>query len=190
MKKYFFVLCALFVNFLVVAQDSKLKIRLDEYMRLNRELNFERLMDYVHPKLFTLAPREQLISYFKNIYDNEEMKIRIDSASISAISPVYKLTPGFYHKVDYKMRLTLILNDTAVTNQESFRNLIIANLENSFSGKVTYNSEKSSFDIAMSSILVAIKDDEKTDWLFLGYDGKQPLIKTLIPAQVLTHFKL
>jgi hypothetical protein len=42
----------------------------------------------------------------------------------------------------------------------------------------------------MSSILVAIKDDEKTDWLFLGYDGKQPVIKTLIPAQVLTHFKL
>src|SRR5688572_20376705 len=121
MKKYFFILCALFINFLAVAQDSKLKTRLDEYMRLNRELNFERLMDYVHPKLFTLAPREQLISYFKNIYDNEEMKIRIDSATISAISPVYKLTPGFYHKVDYKMRLTLILNDTAVTNQESFR---------------------------------------------------------------------
>jgi hypothetical protein len=190
MRKCLLIISTLFLSFSVHAQDVQLINRLNEYLKYNLELNFEKVMDYIHPSLFKRAPRKQLVEMFTQTYNNEQMKISIDSASVLAISPVYRLDTALYHKVDYKMKMILIFKDTAITKNESFRNMVIANMEKAFSGgKVIYDAAANKFNISMSSILFAIKDNEKSLWFFLGYDGKQPQLKTLLPQEVLTHFK-
>jgi hypothetical protein len=38
--------------------------------------------------------------------------------------------------------------------------------------------------------MFAIKDNELSDWMFLGYQKNEEMIKLLYPQEVIDHFKL
>ena len=99
---------------------TALNKRLEIYMRLSKELNFEELMEYVHPSLFTLASKEQLIDVFKKIYDNDEMKISIDNLESRSISDPYALHSVQYRKVDYYMVMHMKFKEEGKTSDSSF----------------------------------------------------------------------
>jgi len=39
-------------------------------------------------------------------------------------------------------------------------------------------------------VLIAIKDNPQTPWLFLGDNGNNETVKKLFPQEVIEHFKL
>jgi hypothetical protein len=94
MRKWFLCFLIVLTAFVGKAQvadsDTQLTRRLHHYMQLSKDLKFEQLMDYMHPALFTIAPKEDILKTFEAIYHNEEMKITIDSIAILAIGPGYK----------------------------------------------------------------------------------------------------
>src|SRR5689334_15562703 len=80
--------------------DANLNRRLQTYMKLTRELNFEEIMNYTHPKMFALAPKEEMIKIFRQTYDNDQFRMLIDSTSVIGISPSFKVGVTDYRKVD------------------------------------------------------------------------------------------
>ncbi len=186
-----------FISFFLVAfagfsqPDTALNNRLQEYMRLSKDLNFEELMDYIHPSLFKLAPKEQLTEVFKKVYDNDDMKITIDSQENRFISDLYTLNGVQYRTVDYYMVMLMKFKDESKTLDSSFVNSMTSSLQIALpKKKVNFDALNNQFIIKGTDVLMAIKDSQKSNWLFLGYDTSNEMIKQLFPQELIEHFKL
>jgi hypothetical protein len=195
MKKLFFFLTFFLASFITIAQtsdDPKLNDRLSTYMRLNRELKFEALMDYIHPSLFKIATRKQMVDAFKSVFNNPQMKMQIDSTHVTAISKSFRHKTALFKKVDYYMELTLQFNDTAVYKKEGFIDAMTAALNKGFPlSNVAFNANRQAFEIKGLSKMLAIKDTDAAKWFFLGIDAdKAAMMRQLLPKEVISHFKL
>jgi hypothetical protein len=195
MKKLFFFLTFFLASFITIAQtsdDPKLNDRLSTYMRLNRELKFEALMDYIHPSLFKIATRKQMVDAFKSVFNNSQMKMQIDSTHVTAISKSFRHKTALFKKVDYYMELTLQFNDTAVYKKEGFIDAMTAALNKGFPlSNVAFNANRQAFEIKGLSKMLAIKDTDAAKWFFLGIDAdKAAMMRQLLPKEVISHFKL
>jgi hypothetical protein len=190
--KRFLLCCVVFISLQSIAQnDSSLKRRLDEYMLLNKKMDFEKLMNYIHPNLFNIAPKEQLVEVFKSAFDNEALTITMDSLSIIAISPSFSNKGSLYRKVDYYISLGLKFKDSAVLKDNESVAEAIAQMKSSMDAdNVKYIKSDNRLQIDSRKILFAIKDTGK-EWMFLGYEAKQSaLMESLVPPEVLKNFKL
>ena len=192
MKKLSYLIIILLASFAGFSQtDTSLTRRLKEYNRLSKEAKFEELMEYMHPSLFDLAPKEQLIEAFKNIYENEAMKITIEKIESRSISDPLTLNGAQYRKVDYDMVLNMKFKDESKLSDSSTIKTMVSSLQEALAGKeVSYNASSKQFVIKGSDIVIAIKDNSSTPWLFLGYDGTNELVKKLFPPEMIEHFKL
>ena len=173
-------------------RDTSLQRRLDEYLAANKQLDFERLMNYIHPKLFDIVPREQLIELFKSIFDNPQMTISMDSMFVKGISTSFNFKGAEYKKVDYYVGMSLRFKDSTVLTDQDKLSEIQERVKTSMSAEnVKYIAQSNSLAIDAKKIMFAIKDNPHTQWMFVGYEPQQrEMMKTLVPEEVLTNFKL
>jgi hypothetical protein len=194
MKKHFIILIALFSSLLASAQktnDAEFDKRLNDYMRLNKELQFDELMNYTHPRIFKLASREQMVQILKQTFDNEHFSMSLDSIAVTNVSGNFKDNNVLYKKIEYWMDMKMTIKDTSATHNQNFIDQMKSGLEIGFpDGKVTFNEATGKFDVQTSAIMIAIKDNDATPWLFLGYQKNASLLNQLYSTEVIEHFKL
>ena len=115
MRSIFLSVALILAAFLSTAQSdtalASLQKRLGEYMFINQQKDFERLFDYIHPSIYKIAPREQMVEAFKNAYNSEQMTISIDTIRKNKIGENFEFNSSSYRRVDYYMVLTLKFND-------------------------------------------------------------------------------
>ena len=185
----FIALCSLST---LAQRDTSLQRRVDEYLAANKQLDFEKLMNYIHPKLFQIVPREQMIELFKSIFDNPQMTISMDSMSVTGISKSFNFKGAEYKKVDYYIAMSLRFKDSTVLTDQDKVSEIQEQVKTSMSAdNVKYIAENNSLAIDAKKIMFAVKDNPRTQWMFVGYEPQQrEMMKTLVPEEVLTNFKL
>ena len=193
LKKKIFILGLLCLSLFSLAQtgDAELDKRLNEYLQINKELRFEAIMDYIHPVLFTIVPKANILEVFKKSFDNEEMNIGIDSILISSISAEFKVKEAVYRKVDYRMRLNIRMKDSSSLKEPEFIKIMTGALEAGFPGStVKFHEPEGLFDINTPTMMFAIRDKPGSPWMFLGFQKNETLIKAIYPEEVISHFKL
>ena len=195
MKKLTFLLLLPLFTFTVSAQnstDAQLNKRLKTYMTLSKELDFAGVMDYMHPRLFTLLPKEQLVQTMETAFNTPGMKIAFDSMAVTAISPVYKTGSATYRKVDYFMSMRISLSDSLDLSDKQLADIMVKSFKQGFPGKkVVVEAASNSVLVSGKDLMFAIKDAQATEWMFLGYDRSKPkLAEQLFPKTVRQHFKL
>src|SRR5688500_18196862 len=140
-KKLLMKQCLAFLFCLVVCSasaqsaDPQLVQRLDQYAKLNRELKFRELMDFIHPSLFTIAAREDVIEAFETGFENEGISMKIDSIAMVTIGTVFEPEGIEYHNVDYYMVMSMRFKDDSGLSDPVGREQMTANFRNTFSGK-------------------------------------------------------
>jgi len=82
---------------------TSLEQRVAEYMKLNEEMNIDKIMDYVYPGVFTIAPRADLVKAMKEGFESEEVKIEIESMKVDKMHPVFEMDNGSYAMIDYSL---------------------------------------------------------------------------------------
>jgi hypothetical protein len=172
--------------------DTALQRRLDEYLLANKQLNFEKLMSYIHPKLFEIAPKEQMIELFKSLFDNPQMTISMDSMSVTGLSKSFTFKGAEYKKVDYYVGMSMRFKDTAALKEQDKISDIEQRVKTAMDAQnVKYIPQDNRLAIDARKIMFAIKDNPQTQWMFIGYEPRQmEMMKMLIPTDVLTNFKL
>lgn len=172
--------------------DEQLNKRLQEYLNLTKELKFEELMDYIHPALFRIAPKDQLVEVLQQSFENEEFSITVDSIRTKSVSPIFVYQSSFYYKVDYYMEMSFHLKDKSLLSDSTFFAELEANFRESYpNDKIVFHVKKQTFTLIGDDILIAILDQEKSPWKFLGYDKQEAeAFKTLLPEAVVKQFKL
>ena len=192
MKKLAFILLLITTTFISSAQttDAQLTQRLNHYMQLNKALDFEQIMDYMHPVLFTVAPKEAMQQTMEQAFNSEEMKISIDSLQVLTIGADFKEGEAVYKKVDYFMSMSMVFKENMLEDA-SFREVMTAAMQEAFGNKqVSYDEKKKALIISGNEIMFAIKDNPKAAWLFLGYEKNPQLVEAIFPKGVIAHYKL
>ena len=191
MKKLFYLFIILLVSIAGFSQtDNSLTRRLKDYTRLYLELNIERMMEYMHPNLFELAPEYRIIESKKIYYDNNTTKTTIGKIDNRSISDPFTLKGVKYCKVDYYMVTILSYKDESRLLDTAYISSMLSTIRSVDIGKdVSYNASTKQFITKGSDVLIAIKDPSKP-WLFLEYNGNSELVKKLFPVEVIEHFKL
>ena len=195
MRRYFLSVALLLAGFISSAQTdtalASLQKRLGEYMFLNQQKDFERLFDYIHPSIYQIASREQMVEAFKNAYNSEQMSISIDTIRKNKIGENFEFNNSSYRRVDYYMVLSLKFNDQSMMDDSSFVETMISNLKQGFPTKsVSFDKAKKQFVVSGDDKLIAIKDKPSSVWMFLSYEKKNPYGSKLFPKEVIAHFKL
>ncbi len=192
MKKLLLFLLLITVAFDAGAQttDARLNQRLNEYIQLNKDLSFEKIMDYMHPNLFKIAPREALIQSFEQAFNSEELSMRIDTIRILTASADFTDSEARYKKLDYYMSMSMHFKDDLLEDPE-FRASMEEGLKATYTKKkISYDEKKKAMVITGDEVMFAIKDNAAAEWLFLGYENNPQLIKAVFPKAVIAHYKL
>lgn len=170
--------------------DADLDKRLSEYMAYTEKLDFDKIMDYMYPKLFKIAPREALVSAMKEAFQSKEMKMGLKDLGILAIGDVFATGGTEFRKIEYKMTLTMQFTDTSATNDPQFMEVMKESMAAGFPDKeVVVDEATKSILVKGNDILFAIKDLGK-QWMFIGYKDEPSLIKVIFPQAAIDHFKL
>lgn len=171
--------------------DPALDKRVDEYFKFTRTIDIDKVMEYTHPRIFEIVPKEQLVAILEQGYDNEAFSMAIDSIRVINYSKPFREANIDYVKIDYAMKMNMKFKDTSMTNKPEFIQMVIDNAKTSFPGSPTavYNKAKKRFEFQMTAIAIALKDPDQKDWMFLGYQ-KNELIDKIFSEGVLKHFEL
>ena len=176
----------------LTGQDkTDIQSRLDEYFEFTKANNYSQMMDYVYPKVFTLATKEQMVEVFNSL-ETMGIGLNVDEININKIEDLMDGGDKKYGVADYKIDIRLKLLTPVMQSAE-----VIESLKSSF--KVSYNASDMSYDEEAKTLsfkghkyVLAIKDPDydADNWYFLEYDASNPMAaQMLLDGDVLAKFK-
>ena len=169
-------------------KDPTLKTRLDEYIKITEEMDFEKIMDYTYPRLFSLIKREELVEVMRQTFSNDEVTIKLDSLRADSIYPIFQLEGGNFAKVTYSMRMLMKFHQPGDTmKMGEMMEMVKAGLTQQF------GEDRVSIDAATNTVIVqmigtpmvAIKDSLSKEWTFVNLKPEDPLTAQLLSEAVL-----
>ncbi|MEZ4981740.1 MAG: hypothetical protein R2769_09175 [Saprospiraceae bacterium] len=117
--KYTFLFCllAFFLQNNAIGQEKLLmlsepkkkeaiKSTLNSYLNYTKTKNYEKLLDYIHPKLYDIVSKEVLLQEFKKMDSDENMKISFGNATIKDVSDLVRVGKRYFSLVFYQFEMT------------------------------------------------------------------------------------
>lgn len=187
MKSIFLGLSFVFFGIIVNAQqDTSLVSRVNEMLKLTQSKDIEKVMDYTYPKLFTIVPKETLITAMKSAYDTEEFTMEFDSVKIHTLFPVFVINDTSYVKVKHTMLMKMQYKEPYDTADKESREFMISLMQEKFGkGNVRFDLVANSLNIFMIPDMVGIKT-KTSNWTFANLDDDNPaMLNMLFSKQVL-----
>ena len=186
----------LWLSFLVVGiianaqQDTSLVKRANEMLKLTQLKDFEKIMDYTYPRLFTIAPREALITTMKSAFDTEEFTIELDSVKIHTVFPVFVIDDTSYAKVKHTMLMKMKYKKPYDKTDHDSKESMVSLMEERFGkGKVRFDPIANSLNIFMTPDMVGIKN-KTSAWTFVNLNEDNPeLLNMIFSKKVLDKLK-
>lgn len=186
----------LWLSFLVAGiianaqQDTSLVKRVNEMLKLTQLKDFEKVMEYTYPRLFTIAPRDVLVSTMKNAFENDEFTIELDSVKVHTIFPVFVIDDTSYAKVKHTMLMKMKYKKPYDASDNVNKESMVPLMEQRFGkGKVRFDPIANSLNIFMTPDMVAIKDKTST-WTFVNLNEDNPeLLNMIFSKKILDKLK-
>lgn len=149
------------------------------------------LLEMLYPKLFTIAPKEQLKQQMKNMLDDKNLTIKMFDFKIKSISPTFLYNTVKYALVKYNFRMTMQFGGI---NESQKNNLALQyslpELQEKFGkSNVQLNDETQTISIYVNGLIYAINEPKKS-WKFLEKKEEQKaLLNYLLPQAVINKLK-
>ena len=153
--------------------------------------NFDGVLDYMYPKVFEMAPREQMKMGMQQMFNSPDMKIEFLNNDITNVSEAKEVDGVTYAAVYYnsKMKMTFVSElDKSEEDKSSFIQFMKGTMASQFGEEnVKADAETMSLVINMDATMFAIKDPKFDGWKFLGNDdAMQMIVNSIIPEDVRT----
>ncbi len=189
MKKYLLLFVLTTLSYSSYAQpDSSLLNRLHRFLNLNHLKDFNGVLDYTYPKLFTIVPREQMLEIMKNAFDNEEMVIEVDSLQTVKFYPLLTTDEGSFLKIDYSMILRMqykkMEEDSSATPEkmEQISSLLSTKYGE---GNARYDAASKKIIIRVHTPLLAIRDILSPEWTFINFKNDEMITPLLLSQDII-----
>ncbi len=183
-QKFILLLSIIILSATTFAQTDKEDINkmFNTYKQALDSLQLEKSMDYIYPKLYEIAPKEQLIAIFKKTFSDPNVQIRFSQIRLKSISET---------KVHNKVKYALVSYDYAMifTFSKAYSIEQIYTLYQKKYGveNVSKDDKNRSISIKMDKLFYAINDPKYgNSWCFLEKNKAQKqMLETLIPKEII-----
>lgn len=152
--------------------------------------NYDALIDKMHPKVFSIVPKESLKEIFKSTFEGNGA-VSID---LPEEKPDFKVSEIFsvndtlsYAFISYDMNMKMTFNDQEFdeASQDIMKNIMKAK-----GMEVNFISSNTLDVFANNSMTIALKDKESNNqWSVLNYDPDSPLVYQILPSELLEKAK-
>jgi len=191
MKKLFLVLLVACLAIISNAQeDTSLVNRINAMLSFTQVKDLEKVMEYTYPKLFTIVPKEALITAMKSAFESEEFIIELDSIKILKIFPIFKIKDTSYVKVRHTMLMKMKYIQPYDSTQNEQKEFMASLMTQKFGeGNVRFDPVANSLNIFMTPDMVGIKYNS-SKWTFANLNEDNPkMLNMLFGKQVLDKLK-
>ena len=166
------------------SETDAIQQRLDEYFQATEAKEWDKVVDMVYPKLFTLVKKEDMVQLFADMEGNG-MVFQMKNFKVNSISETADHEGERFALVDYSAGMNIRFTSAAYQDSS-----MVSVLQASFAAtygeeNVRYKKEDNSFDIQAEKTMFAIAPEGSADWAFMENNpGQEGLLGTLIPEVV------
>ena len=183
-----------FLGFVIICRgqvDTSLVNRLNRTLQFTKLMNFNQILDYTYPKLFTIVTREQMLDALKNSFETDEFTTELDSLELDTIFPVFKINDGNYAKIKHTMLMKMKYKEPFDTSDKEGTKMLVSMMAGKFGeGNVRFVQRTNSLHIFIHADMVAIKDKLSPQWTFVNFDEDNPaMLNLLFSKEVLDKLK-
>jgi hypothetical protein len=161
------------------------------FFRYSSNFEIDSLLNKMHTKLFTLAPKKQIRESMQQMLDDKNLKIGFSNYNIQNITPTFTYNSVKYALVKYNFTMNMQFYDNGKLSENSLSmQYALPGLKQKF-GKdnVRLIDSTQTVFIDGKGLMYAINDNKK-DWKFLEKKEEQKsILKYLIPQAVINKLK-
>jgi hypothetical protein len=169
----------------VAGSDDSLKQRLAEFLKATDDMDLEKSMDYIYPKMFTIVPREELVKAMKEGFENENVQVELDAVRIDTIYPVFEMSKGKYAKVKYAMTMLMNFKTSSDNDDTTSNDMIFKTLAQKYGEEHVSWEKPGVVKINITSPMVAAKDEFAKEWSFVNLEPEDPISKKLFSQEIM-----
>ncbi len=159
--------------------------RLEAVMQHNRDMDFDKVLDFTYPKLFTIANRDEVKESMEDVFNSEEMAIAMDSLKVVKIYPIFADNQHRYAKVTYSMVINMQPKGEDSLDINRFLELI----QQQFGEEnVTIDKTGNGINIFQEVDMAAVKDDLSPEWTFVNLKKEDPFMEMLFEKDLIARF--
>lgn len=192
MKKKLLVLFFLTVTSLGFSQTlDQLKTDVKLFYEAQYNMDFEKIVSYMHPNVFETMTKEELLFVLEQSYQNEQFRIRLVLPQVPfTFSEIKEIEGKKVCKVEYPQTVRMILENPISEDEKTVIEQAI--LASKPSLKVRFEKDRNAFYIEGVEILIAIADTStQNTWKLILYDqSQQQEITTILGENVINALGL
>jgi len=164
-----------------------LQQRLTAFMQANQRMDFDTVIAYTYPRVFTQVPRDEVLESLKNGFDNDQFVLQLDSVKTDTIFPVFTVQGGSYAKVKYSMKMLMHFKKKPVdtTGQQENVAVLLASLKTLYGTEQVSLLPNGDIRLQLTSFMLAAKDRYAKEWCFIDLKSGGDGIRQLLPKEVL-----
>ncbi len=184
MKKLFLTFSFLFLITTAFSQSYKENINTEfkAFGDLMRNGEIERAFDYVHPDLFKVAPKADMVKMFNKLFYSGEFTFKFLDFTTKNFNEPLVVDGKHYVVFKYNSKIAMKFNQMDTTKYD----LIKIELANKYgSENVSLNKDSGFFNVNAEKKSVAISANGNTNWKFINIEPEQRIImEKLLPKVV------
>ena len=171
-------------------EDTSLVNRLNIIFSFTQAKDFEKVMEYKYPKLFTIVPKKTMIGTMKFAFDSEDFTIELDSIKILKIFPIFKINDTSYVKVRHTMLMKIKFLEPYDSVKKELSEIMVSFMSQKYGGEnVRLDPVANSVNIFVTPDMIGIKDNS-SKWTFVNLNEDKPqILNMLFSKEVLDKLK-
>jgi hypothetical protein len=192
MKKKLFLVLLLSITSLGFSQTlDQLKTEAKLFYDAQYNMDFEKIVSYMHPKVFETMNKEELLTALDQSYQNEQFRMRVVLPKTTFTFSEIKETEGKkVCKVEYPQTIRMIFENPLSDEEKNAIEQSIITAKPAI--KVRFEKDRNAFYIESSEILIAISEETTQNrWKLIMYDkSQQQEFATLLGEHVINALGL
>lgn len=169
---------------------KEIEIEFQKYLDAIFKKDFVKSLEYIDEELFKHVPKEDMLKFFEDYYNDPELSVALQESAIINISNLKKIDSKKYSYVEYKLVLHLVLIKEDEESIEEFKERTIdikSGFEEIFGTEnFEYIEELDYFKVSSFEKAIAINKSNSITWKFIVYDEEELLLlNKIIPNELL-----
>lgn len=186
--QFFFVLLMALFSMPAVAQvtgNPEIQQRLDKYIELTNQQNWDAAFDILYPKMFTNVSKQELVDIM-NSEESNGLSLQLSNRRITAFSAPFEDGGETFVRVSYTADQTITIKPGGMYDYPKS----IMGMEQQFKqtygeNNVKWNADEKKFTILADKAIIAVQPEGK-DWYLVEVNPEQKeLMESLFSEAVL-----
>lgn len=193
LKKILFSLLIIAALSTAHAQENKSVIKNLAHKMFVDVLNkdFDAIIDMTHPKVFDIAPKEQIREVFKMTFEgNDEFSIEIfDKIPEYKVSKIFKGAANNleYAFVSYDMKMKMTFNNQEFDDESK---KMMTSMMKAQGMDINFISDSAMDVLLKDSLTIMLKEDATNNqWVMVNYDVDSPLFYQVVSSDLIEKAK-